>query len=68
MIFALATLLGVQGLVLAVSVLQAAMAPMASVSILCKQYGLETEVANAALGAGLAISLFSVPFLNTLLP
>jgi predicted permease len=68
LIFALATLLGVQGLVLAVSVLQAAMAPMASVSILCKQYGLETEVANAALGAGLAISLFSVPFINTLLP
>ncbi|MEJ1960178.1 MAG: AEC family transporter [Gammaproteobacteria bacterium] len=67
-IFALATLLGVQGLVLAVAVLQAAMAPMASVSILCQQYGLETEVANAALGAGLAISLFSVPLINTLLP
>ncbi len=67
-IFALAWLLGVQGLVLAVAVLQASMAPMVSVSILCQQYGLETEVANAALGAGLALSLFSVPFINTLLP
>jgi predicted permease len=67
-IFALATLFGAQGLVMAVAVLQAGMAPMASVPILCQQYGLETDVANAALGAGLAISLFSVPFINTLLP
>jgi malate permease and related proteins len=67
-IFALATVVGAQGLVLAVTVLQAGMAPMASVPILCQQYGLETDVANAALGAGLAISLFSVPFINTLLP
>jgi malate permease and related proteins len=67
-IFALAMLFGAQGLVMAVAVLQAGMAPMASVPILCQQYGLETEVANAALGAGLAISLFSVPFINTLLP
>jgi len=48
-------------------VLEAGMAPMASVAILCQQYGLETEVANAALGVGLAISLLSVPFINTLL-
>jgi malate permease and related proteins len=68
MIFALGTLVGSEGLVLAVAVLQAGMAPMASVPILCQQYGLDTEVANAALGAGLAISLFSVPFINTLLP
>ena len=67
-IFALAVLVGAHGLVLAVAVLQAGMAPMASVSILCQQYGLETEVANAALGVGLAISLFTVPFINTLLP
>jgi malate permease and related proteins len=66
-IFALATLVDAQGLLLAVAVLQAGMAPMASVPILCQQYGLETEVANTALGAGLAISLFSVPFIDTLL-
>jgi predicted permease len=67
-VFALATLVGAKGLILAVAVLQAGMAPMASVPILCQQYNLETEVANAALGAGLAISLLTVPFINTLLP
>jgi predicted permease len=67
-IFALALLVGAKGLILIVPVLQAGMAPMASVPILCEQYNLETEVANAALGAGLAISLFTVPFINTLLP
>lgn len=67
-IFALATLVGAQGLVLGVAVLQAAMAPMASVAILCQQYNLDTEVANVALGAGLAISLVTVPFIDTLLP
>jgi malate permease and related proteins len=68
MIVALGVLVGAKGLVLAVAVLQAGMAPMASVPILCQQYNLETEVANAALGAGLAISLFTIPFINTLLP
>ena len=67
-IFALGMLVGAKGLVLAVAVLQAGMAPMASVPILCQQYNLDTEVANAALGAGLVISLFSVPFINALLP
>jgi predicted permease len=66
-VFGLATLVGAQGLVLAVAVLQAGMATMASVPILCEQYGLETEVANAALGAGLVISLITVPWMNTLL-
>ncbi|MEJ0037542.1 MAG: AEC family transporter [Gammaproteobacteria bacterium] len=68
LIFALGMVAGAKGLVLAVAVLQAGMAPMASVPILCQQYNLETEVANAALGAGLVISLLSVPFINTLLP
>ena len=68
LIFALALAVGAKGLVFAVAVLQAGMAPMASVSILCQQYNLETEVANAALGVGLAISLVTVPFINTLLP
>ena len=67
LVFALALIFGVKGLVMAVAVLEAGMAPMASVAILCQQYGLETEVANAALGVGLAISLLSVPFINTLL-
>ncbi len=67
-ILALGLLVGAKGLILVVPVLQAGMAPMASVPILCQQYNLETEVANAALGAGLAISLATVPFINTLLP
>jgi len=68
LILALGLVVGAKGLILAVAVLQAGMAPMASVPILCQQYNLETEVANAALGAGLAISLATVPFINTLLP
>jgi predicted permease len=68
LIFALGMVVGAKGLVLAVAVLQAGMAPMASVPILCQQYNLETEVANAALGVGLAISLVTVPYINTLLP
>jgi predicted permease len=67
LVFGLALLVGAKGLVLAVAVLEAGMAPMASVPILCQQYGLETEVANAALGVGLVISLISVPFINGLL-
>jgi predicted permease len=58
----------VSGLVLSVGVLQAAMAPMVSASILSIQYKLDHEVATMALGAGLLISLFSVPYINTLLP
>lgn len=68
MVFAFGTLVGAQGLVLSVAVLQAGMATMASVPILCQQYGLETEVANASLGVGLVIALISVPWINTLLP
>lgn len=59
---------GVGGLVLTIGVLQAAMAPMVSAAILSNQYKLDHEVANMALGAGLVISLFSVPWLSHLLP
>jgi malate permease and related proteins len=67
-IYAVGAAAGVSGLVLAVGVLQAAMAPMVSAAILSIQYKLDHEVANMALGAGLLISLFSVPYINTLLP
>jgi predicted permease len=67
-IYGIGLALGVSGLVLAVAVLQAAMAPMVSASILSTQYKLDYEVANMALGAGLLISLFTVPWLNHLLP
>jgi predicted permease len=66
-IYLLGRSLGAGGLVLAVGVLQSAMAPMVSTSILAAQYKLDHEVANMALGAGLVISLLSVPAINSLL-
>jgi malate permease and related proteins len=66
-IYLLGTAVGVSGLVLAVGVLQAAMAPMVSTAILAAQYNLDREVANMALGAGLILSLISVPWMNHLL-
>ncbi len=68
LIFALGTVTGASGLVLTVGVLQAAMAPMVSTAILAAQYNLDREVANMALGAGLVISLVSVPGMSHWLP
>lgn len=56
--------LGIHGLVLAVAVLQAGMAPMISTAILAQQYGLDPKVVNASLGVGILISLVTVPTLN----
>ena len=67
-IYALAIAFGLSGLVLTVPVLQAAMAPMVSTAILAAQYNLDKDVATMALGAGLLISLITVPFLGQLLP
>ncbi|MFI4980601.1 MAG: AEC family transporter [Nevskiales bacterium] len=58
---------GVSGLVLTVGVLQAAMAPMISAAILAEQYELEPELANTVLGAGILLSLVTVPLANLLL-
>jgi predicted permease len=63
----LGLLCGVGGLVLAVGVLQAAMAPMISAAILAEQYGLEPPLANTVLGAGIVLSLLTVPLANALL-
>ncbi len=68
LIYLLAVTTGIHGLVLVVGVLQAAMAPMVSATILSDQYGLDRDVASMALGAGLLLSLFSVPWINHLLP
>ncbi len=57
---------GIRGLVLAVAVLQAGMAPMISAAILAEQHGLEPKVANATLGVGVLISLVTLSLLNTL--
>jgi malate permease and related proteins len=57
---------GIHGAVLAVGVLQAGMSPMISSAILADQYGLDPKVAHASLGAGILISLVTVPMFNVL--
>ncbi len=58
---------GVGGLTLTVGVLQAAMAPMVSATILADEYGLDPELANTVLGVGIVLSLLTVPLGNVLL-
>ena len=65
--WALGTAAGVDGLVLTVGVLQAAMAPMVSATILADEYGLEPALANTVLGAGIVLSLLTIPLGNLLL-
>lgn len=59
---------GVHGLTLTVGVLQAAMAPMISAAILADEYRLEPSLANTVLGAGIVLSLVTIPLGNLLLP
>lgn len=59
---------GVEGLVLTVGVLQAAMAPMVSAAILADEYDLEPSLANTVLGAGIVLSLITIPLGNLWLP
>lgn len=58
---------GIEGLTLTIGVLQAAMAPMVSAAILAEQHRLEAEVANMTLGAGILLSLVTVPAIDRLL-
>jgi predicted permease len=58
---------GVDGLVLTVGVLQAGMAPMVSAVILADEYALDPALANTVLGAGIVLSLISIPLGNLLL-
>ena len=62
--WALGLAAGVGGLVLTVGVLQAAMAPMISAAILADEYALEPRLANTVLGAGIVLSLLTVPLGN----
>lgn len=59
--------LGMHGLLLTITVLQAAMAPMISAAILADQHDLEPDLANAILGIGILLSLLTVPLWNLLL-
>lgn len=63
----LGTAAGVGGLTLTVGVLQAAMAPMISAAILADEYTLEPTLANTILGAGIVLSLVTIPLGNLLL-
>ncbi|HEY9132389.1 MAG TPA: AEC family transporter [Dyella sp.] len=58
---------GIDGLVLVVGVLQAGMAPMISAAILADDYRLEPTLANTVLGAGIVLSLVTIPLGNWLL-
>jgi len=58
---------GVGGLTLTIGVLQSAMAPMISAAILADQHHLEPPLANTVLGAGILLSLASVPAWNAML-
>lgn len=65
--WAMGRVTGVGGLVLTVGVLQAAMAPMVSAAILADEYELEPTLANTVLGAGIVLSLITIPLGNLLL-
>jgi predicted permease len=66
-VLALGQAAGVTGLTLTVAVLQAGIAPMISAAILADQHRLEPALANAVLGAGILLSLRTVPLWNALL-
>ncbi len=62
--WALGAAAGVGGLTLTVGVLQAAMAPMISAAILADENKLEPTLANTILGAGIVLSLATIPLGN----
>lgn len=66
-VWAIGAAVGAQGELLAVSVLQAGMAPMVSTTILAHESGLDGRVANTALVAGVILSLATVPILSALI-
>ncbi|MEQ1438013.1 AEC family transporter [Fontimonas sp. SYSU GA230001] len=67
LVLGLGLLAGVGGLTLTISVLQAGMAPMISAAILADQHNLDPPMANTVLGAGILLSLVTVPTWNAIL-
>jgi malate permease and related proteins len=67
-IYLIGVAIGAQGLVLTVGVLEAGMAPMVSTAVLAAQYDLDRDVATMALGAGMILSLVTVPWMAQFLP
>lgn len=60
-------LLGQSGFIVKVSLLESAMAPMITATVVAIQFGFDEEVASLMLGLGILISLFTVPIWNNLL-
>jgi predicted permease len=58
---------GVSGFILTIAVLQAAMGPMISATILAEQHDLEPQLANTVLGIGIVLGLATVPLVDYLL-
>jgi predicted permease len=67
LVFLIGTALVVEQRVLAISVLQSAMAPMISAAILASDHDLDPELANAVLGVGILLSFITVPIAHVLL-
>ncbi len=59
--------IGVSSAILTIAVLESAMAPMISATILAEQNDLEPQLANTVLGIGIVLSLATVPLANYLL-
>lgn len=59
--------IGVSGAILTIAVLQSAMAPMITATILAEQNDLEPQLANSVLGIGILLSLLTVPLADSLL-
>jgi predicted permease len=59
--------LGVAGPILTIAVLESAMAPMISATILAQQHNLEPTFASTVLGFGILLSFATVPLANALL-
>ncbi|MGH8443929.1 MAG: AEC family transporter [Solimonas sp.] len=66
-VLGLGLLSNVHGLPLTIAVLQAAMAPMVSATILADQHNLDPPVANTLLGAGTLLAFVTVPAWNFVL-
>ena len=66
-IYVLGITFGISGLTLTISVLQSAMAPMISATILAEQHNLEPKLANLVLVIGIVLSFFTVPVINAFL-
>lgn len=67
LVYGVGRAIGVSDMPFTVAVLEAAMAPMISASVLAGQNDLEPSLANAVLGTGILIAFLTIPVINHLL-